>query len=130
MAINLQKAGDQVLKATFAPPKSALLYDKMNEAILTALRVLSGAGGEFALDAAIDAADLDETSAKAINLLASQTSQELHAIILSKAITNAIIDYLNEHVTTQISIQATDPAPGPVTHPHTITIQPIRLVAP
>lgn len=125
MAFNLEKAPSQLVEATIAPPKSEVLYSKMNGAIRVALAALD-AGGTFALDALLP----DGVGGAAANTVFSQGSQELHSRLLAKAITNAIIEYLREEVTTELSIQVTEETPGPVIHPHVIKIQPIKLVVP
>lgn len=127
MAIDLSKAGQDLIQATVAPPKSTILFDKMNTAIVFALRATSGAAGEFALDAITDTVE-DEDAAKAINLLASQTAQEIHSLLLAKAITNAMIEYLRENVTTELT--STELAPAVHGAPQKHVIKPIKLVVP
>lgn len=122
MAIDLTKAPQQLKEATIEPAKSQILYNKLDSTIRVALAALD-AGGEFALSTLVPDSSVGGAAA---NVALSQTTQELHSKLLSKAITNAIIEYLRENVTTQPT--TTEPAPGPVVHPH--IIKPIKLIVP
>jgi len=88
--------------------KSKILYDYINKNLNDRTALFEAAGAYVGPSSGIAAMALNNSQ-------------------IASAVTNAIIDYFEKHVTTKVG-QQTLPAPGPVVHPH--VIPPLKLNLP